>query len=569
MAWQAGETIGSYVIEDVLGSGGMATVYRARHSRLAREVALKLLHQAFITDDNFIARFEREAQIVAQLDHPNIVPVYDFDDIEGQPYIAMKYIEGRTLKDSFTQAAPTLDEIVTIVDAVAAALTYAHSQGVLHRDVKPSNVIIDNDGTPYLTDFGLARAAQSGESTLSAGMIIGTPNYVAPEQASDDADVSEHSDVYSFGVMLYEMVVGRVPFTGKTPYATIHKHIYEQPPLPSEVNPEVPTQVEMVLLKALEKDPADRYQTPGELAEAFKKAVQASGLTELSPDRSSVLVTRQLPPIDSTPRIPNAPSSKPKRATVPSPVTSNDQSSLLLLQGEEGWASLPQDEIIAKRIEARRGRSVGLFSHLVPFIGVNVMIFASSGTLIPFFGWGAGFASHAMTTWRLGKRSTDRLYRDFDKRMTHDYGTDWGSGVSRDTVQNEWRKQLKQFEARTGLYTHAVVYLLINLMLWYIWAGDFGFPWPLFPMMGWGIGLVAHTAGVFMGKRMTKRDRASIEAELDMMRGLGSSAQIKRKNVEMEAAPERDPGAIRLTDDGELTNSMVEEFEDEQRRARN
>ncbi|MEM6284036.1 MAG: serine/threonine-protein kinase, partial [Chloroflexota bacterium] len=270
MAWQAGETIGSYTIEGELGTGGMATVYRARHVRLARDVALKLMHQAFVTDDNFIARFEREAQIVARLEHANIVPVYDFDDIEGQPYIAMKYIEGRTLKDTFAQVAPTLDEIVNIVDAVAAALTYAHAQGVLHRDVKPSNVIIDQTGHIYLTDFGLARAAQSGESTLSAGMIIGTPNYVAPEQASDDAEVSERSDVYSFGVMLYEMMTGRVPFTGKTPYATIHKHIYEPPPLPSEINPEVPTQVEMVLLKALEKAPDDRYQTPGELAEAFK-----------------------------------------------------------------------------------------------------------------------------------------------------------------------------------------------------------------------------------------------------------------------------------------------------------
>ncbi|MEM6528113.1 MAG: 2TM domain-containing protein, partial [Chloroflexota bacterium] len=271
--------------------------------------------------------------------------------------------------------------------------------------------------------------------------------------------------------------------------------------------------------------------------------------------------------IDQPPTVPEVPTNKPKRATVPSPLARDDEGYLLLLPGEKGWADLPQERIIEKRLEARRGRMIGLISHMVPYMALSIMWIAT-GVLIPVFAWGAGFAAHAMSTWRTGKRSTERLYRDFDRYMAGDYGADWGDTVSRKTIQKKWRKQLKQFEARTGVYVHASVFAMINIMLWVIWADDFGFPWPIFPSMGWGIGLAAHAASVLLGKGTSKLNRASVEAELDMMRGLGSSAQLKRKNVEMEPVPEREPGAIRLTDDGELTNSMVEEFEDERRRAR-
>ena len=190
MAWESGQVVGAYRIEERIGSGGMATVYRAHHERLGRDVAIKVMHPAHATDADFLSRFEREARIVAQLEHPNIVPVYDFDEADGQPYLVMKYVHGQTLKDKFAEEPPTLDEIVRITDALADALAYAHGEGVLHRDIKPSNVILDEQGTPNLTDFGLARVLQAGESSMSAGMIVGTPNYIAPEQASGEQPVT-------------------------------------------------------------------------------------------------------------------------------------------------------------------------------------------------------------------------------------------------------------------------------------------------------------------------------------------------------------------------------------------
>ena len=175
MAFELGENVGPYRIMEKLGRGGMATVYKAYHANLDRYVALKVLHPAFLEDPNFLARFQREARLVAKLEHPNIVPVYDFADHEEQPYLVMKYIEGETLKAHLNRGRLEPDEIWKVVEAVGAGLGYAHKQGVLHRDIKPSNVIMAKDDRAYLADFGLARIAQSGESTLSSDMIMGTP----------------------------------------------------------------------------------------------------------------------------------------------------------------------------------------------------------------------------------------------------------------------------------------------------------------------------------------------------------------------------------------------------------
>jgi serine/threonine protein kinase len=174
MALQPGEMIGQYRVEAQTGTGGMATVYKAYHPRLDRHVAIKMMHQTLTADEAFHARFEREARIVAKLEHPNIVPIFDFSEHERDPYLVMKYIEGRTLKNILKDGALPLHEVRRIMTAVAAALDYAHKQGVLHRDVKPSNIILDANGTPYLTDFGLARIAQAGEATMSADMMLGT-----------------------------------------------------------------------------------------------------------------------------------------------------------------------------------------------------------------------------------------------------------------------------------------------------------------------------------------------------------------------------------------------------------
>ncbi len=271
MSFNVGENVGPYRIIEHLGQGGMATVFKAYHASLDRYVAIKVLHPAFGEDPSFEARFRREARVVAKLEHPNIVPIHDYAEHEKRPFLVMKFIEGSTLKAKLDQGPLTPQEVLDIVDAVGSALTYAHKQNVLHRDIKPSNVLLATDGHIYLADFGLARIAQSGESTLTGDMIMGTPQYISPEQAMGVKELDERTDLYSFGVMLYEMVVGKVPFNADTPFAIIHDHIYSPLPLPHKVNPNVPEQVERVLLKALAKDRLDRYENVNQMVSAFKE----------------------------------------------------------------------------------------------------------------------------------------------------------------------------------------------------------------------------------------------------------------------------------------------------------
>jgi len=273
MSFTIGENVGPYRIIEQLGQGGMATVFKAYHAALDRYVAIKVLHPAFKEEPNFLSRFQREARVVARLEHPNIVPIYDFAEHKGQPYLVMKFIEGQTLKAHMNEKPLTKEEAVQIVDDVGGALAYAHKQGVLHRDVKPSNVLLSPDGSIYLADFGLARMAQAGASTLSKDVMLGTPQYISPEQGQGVRDLDQGTDIYSFGVLLYEMVVGRVPFNADTPFSIIHDHIYTPLPLPSTVNPNVPEVVERVLLKSLAKDRKDRFETVEQQVLAFRTAV--------------------------------------------------------------------------------------------------------------------------------------------------------------------------------------------------------------------------------------------------------------------------------------------------------
>ncbi len=293
MPLQKGDLIGAYQIIAPMGQGGMATVYKAYHPRLNRFVAIKMIHPAYLGDETFLTRFEREAQIVAALEHPNIVPVYDFSEHEGEPYLVMKLIEGSTLKAVLHDDAIPVDDILTIMEPIAHALDYAHSRGVFHRDIKPSNIILDRQMTPYLTDFGLARLSISGATTLSTDMMIGTPYYMSPEQAAGRGTVDHRSDLYSLGVVFYELFVGQVPFSEGTPYAIINDHIASDLPLPHDLNPDVPLEVEITLLRALSKDPDDRYQSAAALFEAIRGAVHASQqqITRLSAGRQSAAIS--------------------------------------------------------------------------------------------------------------------------------------------------------------------------------------------------------------------------------------------------------------------------------------
>ena len=282
MSFTIGESVGAYRIVAQLGQGGMASVFKAYHAALARFVALKVMHPVFKEEAGFVQRFNREAKIVARLEHPNIVPVYDFSEHRGLAYLVMRYVDGETLKARLRRGPLRPDEIVRVAHQAGAALSYAHRQGVLHRDIKPSNMMLSSDPevprsfNVYLTDFGLARIAEMGESTLSRDMMVGTPQYISPEQAKGVHNLDGRTDVYSLGVVLFELVTGRVPFSADTPYSVIHDHIFTPLPMPTAINPNVPEEVERVLLKALTKERDDRYGDIDAFVEAFVGAVKST-----------------------------------------------------------------------------------------------------------------------------------------------------------------------------------------------------------------------------------------------------------------------------------------------------
>jgi serine/threonine protein kinase len=276
VTFTVGDNIGPYRILEELGQGSMATVFKAYHAAQDRYIALKVLHPAFKEDPNFLERFEREARLVSRLEHPNIVPFYDSAEYEGYPYLVMKFIEGETLKARLKNGLLKDTDILTIARSVGAALTYAHKKGILHRDVKPSNVLLSTDGEVYLADFGLARLVATSDSTLSAELLIGTPQYISPEQASGVKDLDARTDVYSFGIMLYQMTVGRVPFDAEIPYAIVLDHIYKPLPLPREIKPSLSKKMETVLVKALAKERDERYPDADSLARAFETALAIS-----------------------------------------------------------------------------------------------------------------------------------------------------------------------------------------------------------------------------------------------------------------------------------------------------
>jgi eukaryotic-like serine/threonine-protein kinase len=266
-----------YRLDEVVGEGGMAVVYRGYDLVLNRDVAVKLLRDQYGSDDNFLARFDREAQSAARLSHPNIVNVYDVGEDQGVRYIVMEHVEGPNLKDLIRRQGPfTIEGAAFVIRQIADGLDYAHARGLVHRDIKPHNVLVDENGNVKVVDFGIAKGISDSHLT-EAGTGMGTVHYVSPEQARGEA-ATPLSDVYSTGVVLYEMLTKSVPFDADSPVGVAMQHVTAVPPPPSELNPNLPPDIDDLIYTALAKDPADRYASAGDLATALESLAKGESL---------------------------------------------------------------------------------------------------------------------------------------------------------------------------------------------------------------------------------------------------------------------------------------------------
>jgi beta-lactam-binding protein with PASTA domain/tRNA A-37 threonylcarbamoyl transferase component Bud32 len=308
---------GRYELDGVVGRGGMAEVYRARDIRLDRIVAIKTLRTDLARDQIFQARFRREAQSAASLNHPSIVAVYDTgeDMTSGVPvpYIVMEYVDGRTVRDLLQEGHRLLPErSLEIIDGVLRALDYSHQAGIVHRDIKPGNVMVTRNGDVKVMDFGIARAMSDAQATMTqTAQVIGTAQYLSPEQARGER-VDSRSDLYSTGCLLYELLTGRPPFTGDSPVAIAYQHVRENPVPPSRVDPDVPPWADAIVLKAMAKAPADRYQTAADMRADLQRAASGMPVAAAPPTRFDMYpqtqrmgtgtmmagATSQIPPVE-------------------------------------------------------------------------------------------------------------------------------------------------------------------------------------------------------------------------------------------------------------------------------
>jgi len=297
---------GRYLVESELGRGGMATVFKGTDTVLGRPVAVKVLSPQYAGDADFVTRFRREAQSAARLNHPNLVSVYDTGTDDGIHFIVMEYVDAKTLADYLAGGGRIMPErAIEIAEAVCDALSMAHAHGIIHRDIKPANIMITSKGDVKVTDFGIARVISGADTIAQTAAVLGTASYLSPEQAQSQP-VDQRSDIYSLGVVLYEMVTGRPPFSGDSPVMVASKHVLEQPTPPSKLNSDVSPALEAVIMKAMSKNPDNRYQDADELRVDLERvrlgqAVQATPLLPESARTQRIAAagppTAVLPPV--------------------------------------------------------------------------------------------------------------------------------------------------------------------------------------------------------------------------------------------------------------------------------
>ena len=365
---QPGQQLGPYQIISPIGKGGMAIVYKAYHAAVDRYVAIKIISNQLLENAEFLKRFQQEARVIAKLEHPHILPIHDFGQIDGIPYMVMRYLEAGTLKEHLRNGPLALPEVDRIFTQLTDALQYAHENGVIHRDIKPSNAMLDKRGDIFLTDFGVAKILEGTSGLTATGTITGTPDYMSPEQAQG-LKIDARSDVYSLGILLFEMLTGHVPFEAETPLAVLFKQIQEPPPPLSIVRPDLPYQLEPVLLKALTKNPNDRFASIADFHSAWKLAYAGFSTTRDLPTGPTSAPTPPQPAPTQQAAVINAP-------TTAAAVTPAGPTQAVTVQ------AVPETKPVAPQVKPRRKGFWLIISTGLALLAVVAVVLAGFPTLL-------------------------------------------------------------------------------------------------------------------------------------------------------------------------------------------